>query len=456
MKKMKKIASYLILLAIVFTSFTFNNNLIAAAAISSNTSSTTITFGDMPEAYQTSIEWVYNNRMVKEGTPSYKNLIFDQIFAGDGTLNYVVRWQSSKSVTLEQRQKIAAMLQRQINNWAKCLKGYEDWPYDEITVNVVGWACADASQILDKQSNEIVYTDYITDELSKQDSSIPAKLPTAPSELSRADHYWDSSYSYPGGYDKRFDMYLWGTSNLNGGTGGDWGQRVSDDYILSMLDADEVHIIEHEMGHGFGFCDFYNDNERPPEGFPTHTIMWAGDSAVITDWDAWMLRYTWSQLKSDTNRFHISSSTDDNTLVNIASKATVSTSYVSSWESIGALNDGYDPVSSDDRNHLVYGNWPETGEQWVQYDFNQNYTIEQSDVYWFKDNQGIDVPNSYIIQYLDGNNWVDVTNSVGLGTAINQYNTTTFTPVSTKGVRIVFTSDTLSTGILEWKIMAHQ
>lgn len=29
----------------------------------------------------------------------------------------------------------------------------------------------------------------------------------------------------------------------------------------------------------------------------------AGNSASITDWDIWMLRYTWSQLKSDTSRF---------------------------------------------------------------------------------------------------------------------------------------------------------
>lgn len=29
----------------------------------------------------------------------------------------------------------------------------------------------------------------------------------------------------------------------------------------------------------------------------------AGDSASITDWDIWMLRYTCSQLKSDTSRF---------------------------------------------------------------------------------------------------------------------------------------------------------
>lgn len=137
---------------------------------------------------------------------------------------------------------------------------------------------------------------------------------------------------------------------------------------------------------------------------------------------------------------------------NIAPKAIASTSYCSSWESISALNDGYDPKSSDDRTHSVYGNWPETGTQWVQYDFSQNYTISQCDIYWFKDGQGIDVPSSYKIQYWNGSKWVNVKNASGLKTAVNQYNTTTFNPVTTKSIRIQMESNEKSTGILEWTV----
>ena len=50
----------------------------------------------MPSNLKSSIEWVWNNRMVKEGSTNKRNIIFDQIFAGNGTLNYVVRWQSKK------------------------------------------------------------------------------------------------------------------------------------------------------------------------------------------------------------------------------------------------------------------------------------------------------------------------------------------------------------------------
>nr|WP_245746216.1 hypothetical protein [Evansella caseinilytica] len=242
------------------------------------------------------------------------------------------------------------MIHRQVNHWTSALIGYDGWPYGEIPVKVVGWAVADASQILDRQPDEIVYTDYIFDDLSRTDPRIPEKLPIAPSELSRFENFRNPNYSYPGGLDKRFDMYLWATESFGGGAGGDWGQRQSDDYILSTLDLDQVTIVAHELGHGFGLPDFYQDHECPPGGFPLPTIMWAGNSSTI------------------------------------------------------------------DRRYPVYGNWPETGVQWVQYTFDQHYTIVQSDVYWFKDNLGIDVPNSYRILYLNRGQWEEVGGPVGLGT----------------------------------------
>lgn len=258
---------------------------------------------DMPEALRPSIEWVYNNRMLKENSVGRKNLIFDQIFAGKGTINYVVRWQSPKNLTLQQRQDIERMLGRQLNNWIKHLKGYDGWPYGDIPVKVVGWAVANPAQILNKQPHEIVYTQTIVDELSRTDPRIPSALPVAPSALSRFEHFNDRNYVYPGGLDKRFDMYLWATANFGGGAGGDWGQRMSDEYILSTVNNYEVHIMEHEIGHGFGLPDFYGAQDRPPGGFPLPTIMWAGNSTTITDWDAWLLRYTWSQIKKDAQRF---------------------------------------------------------------------------------------------------------------------------------------------------------
>ncbi len=144
----------------------------------------------------------------------------------------------------------------------------------------------------------------------------------------------------------------------------------------------------------------------------------------------------------------------DSTTTNIAIGATASTSYCSPWETIAALNDGYDPAHSNDKSHGAYGNWNNPGTiQWVQYDFSQSYTIDSMEVYWFDDDLGIDLPASCSIQYWNGSAWVNVSNPVGLGVSGNQYNKTTFTPVTTNKIRLNITAkSTHSTGILEWKV----
>jgi beta-xylosidase len=140
---------------------------------------------------------------------------------------------------------------------------------------------------------------------------------------------------------------------------------------------------------------------------------------------------------------------------NLALSATASTSYVSSWESLAAVNDGFTPTSSADRAHAVYGNWPQQGAQWVQYQWNSAVTVGRSSVYWFDDNQGIDLPASCQVQYWTGSAWANLPGSPGCGVAANQFNTSTWTPVSTTRLRLNITSRTgFSTGLLEWQVAA--
>ncbi len=51
---------------------------------------------------------------------------------------------------------------------------------------------------------------------------------------------------------------------------------------------------------------------------------------------------------------------------NLALVAKASTSFVSGHETITALNNGYQPAHSDDKSHGAYGNWPQSGTQWVR------------------------------------------------------------------------------------------
>lgn len=90
------------------------------------------------------------------------------------------------------------------------------------------------------------------------------------------------------------DQSLWLTDGFEGGAGGDWGQRIGTDYFLEALSSENIHILLHEMGHTFALDDFY---DWTPTGV-TSFIMNAGSAMEITEFDAWMARDWWRNLKS--------------------------------------------------------------------------------------------------------------------------------------------------------------
>ncbi|MEV6304429.1 glycoside hydrolase family 43 protein [Actinoplanes sp. NPDC051861] len=137
---------------------------------------------------------------------------------------------------------------------------------------------------------------------------------------------------------------------------------------------------------------------------------------------------------------------------NIAPSATASTSYVSSWESLAAINNGGTPSNSQDRSNLAYGNWPQQGTQWIEYQWSAAQSINRSSVYWFDDNQGIDLPASCRLQYWNGSTYVDAPGQSTCGVAGNTDNSIQFNTVNTTRLRLLITSKSgLSTGVLEWK-----
>ena len=141
-------------------------------------------------------------------------------------------------------------------------------------------------------------------------------------------------------------------------------------------------------------------------------------------------------------------------LTNLAPLATPSTSFVSGHETLGALNDGFDPGAVNDHSHGAYGNWPQIGTQWVQYDWSQPISTRQADVYWWDDSQGVRLPKLCRLLYWDGGAFVPVRGASGLGVDGGRYNTTTFDEVTTSKLRLEFDgSDKFSTGIIEWKVL---
>ncbi len=147
--------------------------------------------------------------------------------------------------------------------------------------------------------------------------------------------------------------------------------------------------------------------------------------------------------------------------INVAPSATPTTSFVSSWETLGAVNDGLDWPNSNPPNGVSaggiprYGNWSQQGTQWVEYTWKEPVRIGKSSVSWMDDGGGVKLPASWKLQYWEGSKLVDVAEPTGYGLTKNGYNHVQFKSVTTTKLRIVMASNNASTGILEWKVFAE-
>ncbi|GAA4076562.1 discoidin domain-containing protein [Nonomuraea soli] len=139
---------------------------------------------------------------------------------------------------------------------------------------------------------------------------------------------------------------------------------------------------------------------------------------------------------------------------NLALSATPACSYTSAWESCAAIRTGDDPASSNipgANQGTRWGTWPETGQQWAELTWPSAQNVNRADVYFFDDEQGIDMPASWKLQYWNGSSYVDVPGTYTLNK--NQYNTVTFPAVNTTRLRVALTANgTASVGLLEVKV----
>ena len=220
---------------------------------------------------------------------NFRNTILDQISAAGGSLNFCVRWESTATVSAAMRDSIATALSRGVNEWFSKLVGHNCWPHNQIPVRVVGWATRDRNLL---QWSETTPTVTVND--------IRENAPQCPEACGRFFHQ-QAGYTYPqcsGGVANHYDMSLWLTAGFSGGAGGDWGQRVASEYFTQNVNAEHLHIWLHEFGHGFGFPDYYNWDTWVPGVASPNSVMVAGRALLVTDWDTWMLRHTYNQLKS--------------------------------------------------------------------------------------------------------------------------------------------------------------
>lgn len=137
----------------------------------------------------------------------------------------------------------------------------------------------------------------------------------------------------------------------------------------------------------------------------------------------------------------------------IASKSKV-TSSARSKLMLKALNDQADPADSKDQSTNYLHWWPSKNtSEWVQYDFDQPYTISESKVYWYDDKPwgGCSIPASWKLLYKSGDEWLPVKATTPYEIAKDKYDTVQFEPVKTTALKLVVQlPENDASGIHEW------
>jgi len=140
-----------------------------------------------------------------------------------------------------------------------------------------------------------------------------------------------------------------------------------------------------------------------------------------------------------------------------ADSARVSASYVHA--SLSAVNDRRMPKASSERGGRNFDWWDHKGTtEWIAYEWDQPVAVSGVEVYWF-DDTGVGqckAPESWRIEYLEGEEWREVTGSPRYETRLNDFNRATFEPVTTRGLRLVVKlQDEWSAGICEWRVLGE-
>ncbi|GAA4196127.1 Ig-like domain-containing protein [Microbacterium oryzae] len=152
----------------------------------------------------------------------------------------------------------------------------------------------------------------------------------------------------------------------------------------------------------------------------------------------------------------------------IAPAATPTASYTAGWNNVAAANDGSGVNEGGDQSK-IWGTWSGSrpASQWLQYTWKEPVRVSGSDITFWTDaaagsGEGVAVPKSWKIQYLDGKGaWVDVPNPSGYGVERTGTNKTSFDMVTTTALRATFNASPNAAGtsysaigVSEWDVFS--
>ena len=140
----------------------------------------------------------------------------------------------------------------------------------------------------------------------------------------------------------------------------------------------------------------------------------------------------------------------------VAATSKVTSSMRGNPRSLIGINDQIEPMNSADQANTYMHWWPKNNSlEWVQYTFDQEHQVSESQVYWYDDGPfgGCRIPPSYKIYYKKGTEWVPVTTVGTAEIAKDKFNVQKFEPVTTTALKMeVQLPEKHSTGIHEWMV----
>jgi hypothetical protein len=219
--------------------------------------------------------------------------LLDNVMLNQGSIDVCVRWGATSAVPDAVRMNLAATTERWFNDWFNGLKNYGCFPHgDGIKVKITGWAVKPGMQSL------LGAVDPAIPVYTEVDSEGEPKCPDACSSFVHWDHKFPSCM---GGDANHSDYWLWFDDKLPGSggaaaVGGDWGLRMPVSTFVNAFADPSFNITEHEMGHGFGFQDYYDWTGSKPKG-GSIMIVGSSSSEAPTIADIWLLKRTWKEMK---------------------------------------------------------------------------------------------------------------------------------------------------------------
>ena len=140
----------------------------------------------------------------------------------------------------------------------------------------------------------------------------------------------------------------------------------------------------------------------------------------------------------------------------------VESDYTSSWENLNGINnESFEPSSSNVGTGQGWGNWSQSvgSEHYVGYTWDAPVTIAGSDIYWYDDGGGTQIPSALRMEYMDANGeWQDVNILTPFASSIakNKYNRVEFETITTNRLRLYVTvrQGAAANGIYRFKVYA--